>query len=311
MIRLICIGSLVLAFSIFTFGQYAPYVEAVKIDEFSKLGHCDLGARIDNLYINIMSARSERAGRDTKGVIVFYRSTKTLPSRIGTYPKAYLAMKDHIRFRSLDPLMVEFIDGGYEAEVRFELYILPTGAQQPTPSKSLPKPTVPSGKTFLWGASRVDYEFGHLEKKQIIIDRYLITEAEDAEYYPESVSEGLHTVITDADVDEKNDWLESSFAERLSKEADETGVVIYYFDDRWFDGEKVRAEVERGIRVMLDEAGLKSNRIQIINGGFGTGVNVKFWIKGRNTNSPVPKPEARPDVEGEYSEPNYGYGEIG
>lgn len=306
--------------SSFALGQYGEMPQSRLIDEFGRLGECDRGARLDNLFITLHQTDKSLDPRGSQGVIIFYRSASDLPGTAGTDPVLVRSMKMYLRFRNFDPNAVRFVDGGYREKEVFELWVVPPGAVPPEARDTIPVPLIPADRPFLWDKSRVDSAFGLLEKRQVILDHYLIADQDDAGFdeetrEPEQTDEDFYDdgsmvyFQSEQVSDEERDrWIKSSFGEYLKGNSDLSGVMIYYLDDRWFDLQKVATEIERGKKLLSDETNIDETRIQVIFGGYGHGVKAEFWLMKKGMNLPVATPEERPAKE---EEPNYGYGEIG
>jgi len=99
---------------------------ATKFDEFGQIGHCDLGARLDNFAILVQSNRGSQAN------VVVYGPDGEGPGT-GRY---YLELiQDYfINMRGMNPSRVKTIYAGRNAnptEPVIQLWIVPTGAASP------------------------------------------------------------------------------------------------------------------------------------------------------------------------------------
>src|SRR5215510_6655767 len=103
---------------------------AIRFDEFGRVGHCDLGARLDNFAIQLQNTPSAR------GAIVVYGPDGEGP-RTGRQVSAML--KDYlVNARGLAPDRIETVYGGRNSDLReskVELWVVPQGARLPKPQK--------------------------------------------------------------------------------------------------------------------------------------------------------------------------------
>lgn len=104
--------------------------KAVKFDEFGKVGHCDVGARIDNFAIALRDTPTVR------GAIVVYGPEGEGP-RTG---RQFLEMiQDYlVNSRGIVPDRFETIYGGRNSdlhEAKTEFWLIPQGARLPKPRK--------------------------------------------------------------------------------------------------------------------------------------------------------------------------------
>lgn len=100
-----------------------PPINPQKIDEFGALQNDDLKQRLDNYFIRLNNEPS--AG----GTIINYGTAKQKAARMKAIDAA-------IKFRNFDRSRLTFVDGGDGGgEVKTELWLVPPGANQPTPSE--------------------------------------------------------------------------------------------------------------------------------------------------------------------------------
>lgn len=103
---------------------------ASKFDEFGKIGHCNLGARLDNFTIQIQNTPGSQAN------IIAYGPDGEGPA---TGKHILELIKDYlINSRGLRPSRVKTIYGGRNTDLTepvIELWIVPKGASSPEPQK--------------------------------------------------------------------------------------------------------------------------------------------------------------------------------
>ena len=103
---------------------------ATRFDEFGQIGHCDLGARLDNFAIQVQNTPDSQAN------IISYGPEGEGP---GTGRYSLEIVKDYlVNTRGLGPNRVKTIYGGRNTDLTqpaIELWIVPTGAASPEPQK--------------------------------------------------------------------------------------------------------------------------------------------------------------------------------
>lgn len=103
---------------------------AQRFDQFGKVGHCDLGARLDNFAIQLMNTPGSQAN------IIAYGPDGEGP---GTGKYFLDLIKDYfVNVRGFKPGRVKTIYGGRNADLTqpvIELWIVPKGAASPEPQK--------------------------------------------------------------------------------------------------------------------------------------------------------------------------------
>ena len=103
---------------------------AKRFDHFGKVGHCDLGARLDNFAIQLMQTPA------TQGNIISYGPEGEGP---GTGRYSLELIKDYlVNQRGLNPKRVKTIYGGRNTDLTqplIELWVVPKGAASPEPQK--------------------------------------------------------------------------------------------------------------------------------------------------------------------------------
>lgn len=107
----------------------APLVQSRKFDEFPSITFDDDKARLDNLAIELQNAPAAR------GYIIVYGGSRSRPGqadRLGERARSYLTAR-----RGIDAGRLTVVNGGYRDTDYFELYIVPQGAQLPTPAPTV------------------------------------------------------------------------------------------------------------------------------------------------------------------------------
>lgn len=103
---------------------------AVRFDEFGQVGHCDLGARMDNFAISLQNTPGARAA------MIVYGPDGDGPR---TGRKVLEMLKDYlVNFRGIAANQIETIYGGRNSDLhqsKAELWLVPQGAPLPRPQK--------------------------------------------------------------------------------------------------------------------------------------------------------------------------------
>src|SRR5687768_11742845 len=106
----------------------APQVQtgAVKFDEFGRVGHCDVTARLDNLAIQVQQIPAAEA------YLIAYAPAGR-GERLLELTKDYL-----VNTRGFAPDRIKTIYGGRNIDLtqpKIQLWVVPKGAQPPEPEK--------------------------------------------------------------------------------------------------------------------------------------------------------------------------------
>ena len=289
------------AFSVVIFAQndYQPSdlnqtiqsEKSEKIDEFGKIGECDLGARLDHLLIKLQNKT------DATGYIIFYQGKDVLPAEYETNLDERRA-RNYITFRNQDPSRLTFIDGGFREEVSTELWLVPNGAEPPMPTDTIPTPTIPTDKTFLYDKKNLwGGEVGDLLDEYILPSVKAQKEAEQMAYEQENpteeiIEEAAAEPETPA-VEEQDEieqptpeeieearfyWANEKFGELIKNQKDSRGVIIFYADDAYYDVGKLQNHIEEGKRRIAEASKISPDKIQVVFGGYRTEIEAEFWI---------------------------------
>lgn len=262
--------------------------EAVIIDEFGPLGHCDMGARLDNFLVTLMEQPN------AKGYIIFYEGKDALPSRIEKSFGEILYM-NYIRTRSFDLSRITLITS-YRDEMATELWIVPENAAPPQPRDYIPKPEISLDKTLLYDRSALDlYDDLDLllpHKKAELEEPFKGDEEISEETTVEPISQ--ETKLTAEELEDlKFHWTSKEFGEFLEKNKKMQGVIMFYADDQEFDVNKVTSRLEEGKRRIAKAANIAPERMQIIFGGYKSYVQIEFWAVPEKGKFPEAQPEER------------------
>ncbi|MCA1634238.1 MAG: hypothetical protein LC802_11235, partial [Acidobacteria bacterium] len=120
-----------------------------KFDEYGKIGHCDLSARLDNFAITLQNQPN------TKGYLMIYLGEKDLPAR---RPGILARAADYlVNSRGVDPDRLQVVSAGYRKEQTTELWLVAEGDDAPTPTDTIEVSRVP-GTAYQWDERGFDVE---------------------------------------------------------------------------------------------------------------------------------------------------------
>jgi hypothetical protein len=114
----ILIPAIVLIVAGITFAQSEP--KAIKFAEFGPISQRGVKAKMDSFFDEI------RKGPLAQGYIITYGSPKAVSAR-------RKQITNSIMMSMPEDLRLTFIDGGFEKAVRTVIWIVPAGAEPPTP----------------------------------------------------------------------------------------------------------------------------------------------------------------------------------
>ena len=284
-------------FSLVAFGQTQEKPKAILQDVIvGRMGDCDLGSRLDSLQMGIID------NPNSSPVIITYQSVNALPANYDSYSLLW-TVKTKIKFRQFDESKFKVLFGGFRSELETEFWFVPQGADEPQPTQTLPKPVIPTDKTFLYDKSSFGYEcfdcgglfelLSHSAQKEWLKDEKEAEEenkkhgieTDDTKYEPTFTKEEIE--------DMKFDWTKSKFGEVLKTQKDSIGTIIFYGDKKEYNIQAVRNHVEEAKRRIIKESQLQPNRIKIVYGGYMESLFAEFWVTPKGATLPKPKPEKR------------------
>ncbi|MBX3291262.1 MAG: hypothetical protein KF881_00035 [Acidobacteria bacterium] len=278
---------------------------AILIDAFGRVTDCDMGARMDNFFIQLHNNRA------SLGYVIFYQGADVLPAKMTDNVNRRLFLQ-YINFRRYDAQTVVMIDGGYRHSIWTEFWIVPPGADPPVPSKNVDPPTIPSDKTFLFDSSDFffnnDLEFLLDEVRERIQREEEEEEEEEAEEEEQQQNEsdndsGNTSEYDDDNVDEdfseevlepEYEWFSSNLKEFLIRNPRSDLHILYYADDLHYDIRKIEAHILAAVgEIGIDEPAFLG-RILVRFGGYRNGTKVEYWIVPIGSDPPIATPGDRP-----------------
>ena len=283
----------------------------IKVDEFGRVGECDLGARIDNFFITLNENPS------ATGYIIFYQEKDVLPAEYDSN-QMEKRIRNYLSFRRFDSARIIFIRGGFRDELATELYLIPNGANAPEPTDTIPPPTTPKNKTFLYDNNLIYSDYYNfldefiLPSVQAKIDEENRLAEEEAKADELNSAEAIETESqttkenfeiekpTPEEIEEaKFSWVNEKFADVIKNQKGAKGVIIFYADDAYYDVGRLQNLIEEGKRKIVEAGKISTEKIQVVYGGYRDTVQAEFWIVPKKGESPTPRPEERPIEETE------------
>jgi hypothetical protein len=291
------------------------------IDEFGRLGHCDMTSRFDNFFQQLSQ------NPVSVGYVIVYQGTDVLPASYDS-PGMGRMFVNHMYFRNFDSSRVVVINGGFRTEAGAELWIVHPGGEEPAPKDTVPAPVMPEGETFLFdkgyfysdemSSSLEDFELpsfkarraaeeaawageneaenpGDEEASETPADVEEPTEEDpepDASAEPEE--EYVDTRTPEEIEEERFSFISDKFGKLLAKRIDSTGVIILYADDQTYDIGRLMSFVEEGKVRLCKLTGIDPVRVSIRFGGYRDSPEVDHWIVPPSGKGPVATPAERP-----------------
>ncbi len=226
---------------------HSPDSPPRKFDEFGKLRHCDLTARLDNLAIQIQYQPSASAA-----IIAYgpkgngYGSGKNSLARI----KDYL-----VNSRGIEPNKIITIYGGGNVDLnepRIQLWVIPKGAPLPEPEK----------------------QETNLETFQGLLVQESTGDDFGMEFYAE---DGMGAGIPGS--------TDASFAELLSVQKKAIGYIVVHSGDdlspgAWRNVAQQQVEAFKSLKV-------DTSRLKIIHGGRQQKTTLQLWVLPKDAAPPI------------------------
>ena len=278
---------------------------ARKFDEFLELhGECDLGARLDNLAIQLQAEPESRA------FIIVYNGKYDVPASVASYRQHIVSYL--VNSRGIDAERLAILEGGYRQVLTTELWIAPKGAPAPEPTDTI------NAKQDLDKAFKFDEEQIYLPdnspqfEEPVVEEAGTIEAAEAATIAEEAVAEQPveaqeeTTTAAQAHSEESVDatteepeneeelavwWASQDYARALEMEAKARGLIIFYADRGQADFSRVKDVVERARTRLVGKYGVKAERLTLLFGGYRQSSEVELWLVPANAALPLPTPD--------------------
>lgn len=302
--------------SLFICGQTADEVilgsdtkNAIKIDEFGLVNDCDAGTRVDNLLARLQNEPG------ATGYIITYQGKDVLPADYESSRREKF-IRNQILFRSYDASRIVFIRGGFREKLSTEMWIVPNGADAPSPSDTVPAPVAPKNKTFLYDVNSLQAEDSYfflddfilpsvkaqMEEENRLVEEQLKVEesnSEQSSIQVETAEENFELPEQTPEEIEKAkfDWISEKFGALIKKRKDSHGVLIFYADNAYYDVDKLYTLFEEGAQKIAKTNKISVSKFQVVFGGYREMVEVEFWAVPKNGETPSPVAEERPVEE--------------
>ena len=289
----------------------------IKVDEFGAVGECDLGARIQNFFIELNNNTS------ATGYIIIYQGKDILPAEYDSN-RMERRIKDNIRFLRLDASRIVIVSGGFRDELATELHLVPDGAEAPVPTGTIPAPTIPKNKSFLYDNKTIYGGYYDYYDNYNFLDEFILASvqakldeenrlAEEAAKSEELNSEvpaetEVEAVEENSEIEKptaeeieeaKFSWMNKKFADVIKNQKGTKGVIIFYADNEYYDVGKLQSLIEEGKQKIVEAKKVPAEKIEIVYGGYREIVETEFWIVPKEGENPTPTPKERPIEEPE------------
>jgi hypothetical protein len=283
-LTLILFGSVV-----FVQAQETP--KAIKVDEFPPLEECDSKLRWEFLLDELDKYPN------AKIYAIGYQKIDALPGDYGS-PLIFRSVENAFRFLRIDQSKVKLVFGGFRKKEGGELWIVPNGAEEPQPTDILPKPEIPTDRTFLFGKKylinyyleeQAPFEFllNSTQKEHLEMENE-IEEENKKDGITDSTSVETETLSKEEIEEAKFFWKPSNFGEFLKNQKDLTGIIIFYGDEEYYDIQAIHTHLVEGRERIAQESQISTDRIKIIYGGYRGRVEADFWVVPKAGQSPKP-----------------------
>jgi len=279
-----------------TTGPNEKKPHAQLIDDFGPVPECDRIARFDTFLLELHQNPS------LSGYVIFYNGRNVLPAyyESSVYEQLF---SNHVSFRGFDRKRITVVRGGFRDSVSTQLWVVPPGADPPTPVSSDPMPALPDDWAFKFDQQDltfvVDYEH------PFVLESVRQRELSRVELYlGEETEEFFETTETTADETGEDQfyWFSKEFGGYLSLRPELKGVIIFYADDATYDIAKWTNHIDAAISGFVQDGERITGRVDIIYGGYRSWPEAEFFIVPPGTAYPEPTPE-----ESEVESPDLDY----
>lgn len=207
------------------------------IDSFGEVMITDLKARLDDFALELQDAP------DAKGLVVVYAERHRFPGWAVRRAEASLDFLTH----KLGAARASLINGGLRGETRFELWLVPAGADEP--------PVKPFDLSLLMSGAKTPLPFDRFD----VVERGDTPLKEDDEYYPDAR------------------WLYDYLAEVLRADPGLRACVIAYTSRRGARAADRRIAASAKAAVVKSQA-VDVRRVVAIGGGRRRYKAVEVWL---------------------------------
>ncbi len=286
---------ILILFSSISLAQIQDKPKAVKLDDLVGIhGECDLGARLDNLRIELAN------DPNAKGFIITYQSVNALVFDLERSPMDRRILTQ-MAFGGIESERVAIIFGGYRKDITSEIWLVPKDAEPPKPTDTLPKPIIPTNSTFQFASrSIVSFEFDEPEEflsASTRKERDKIAKESEEEDRKNGVEpttyEDAYNFSKQELEEMKFSWAIDSFGEIIKNQTGSEGTIIFYGDSEYYNIRNVGKHIEQGKKIIAKNTNISPKQINVVYGGYRESLVADFWVIPSNGKSPNPTPEKR------------------
>jgi hypothetical protein len=223
--------------------------------------------------------------------VITYQRIDAFPADYDTSPMD-MAVERGLSWLRFDREKVRIIFGGFRQKMAAEFWIVPEGAEPPKPSDTLPKPAIPTDKTFIFAKRYLvppmadePLEFLSVSARKARIKWEKEFEEEYKKEFAHHTKEELEYL--------KFYWVVDSFGEMLKSREDSAGTIIFYADYQHYSIKNIRQIIEEGKIRIANETKILPARIKVLFGGYRPMPEAEFWVIPKNGKLPKATPEKK------------------
>ena len=97
----------------------------------------------------------------------------------------------------------------------------------------------------------------------------------------------------------KYSWAKKAFGDAVKANPTNTGVIVLYADENYYDAERLTRYVEEGRDRIAESSAIPGDRIQVVFGGYRAVPQVEIWVVPQGG----PMPEFKTDDRSKPAEP--------
>lgn len=277
-----------------------PITTVTKVDEFtSPLNECDMGLRVDILF-NIL-----KDSPNTKGYIISYNGADQLPVNYNSarnQARLQAEIIKNIKFRQYDESRIVFINGGFREKLINEVWIVPDGENPPELTNTIPKPNLPTDKTFLYNKEILVLPYHDIEPYEFLLPSIKAEVDKARKEFKAETGEEINDSNDDSGLTKKEleelkfFWASQSFGDVIKNQNDSRGMIIFYADSSRLNINKIKKHIEKGKLKISKEAKIPPSKIKIVYGGYRDIIQAELWIIPKNGIEPKPVSEAKEEL---------------
>jgi hypothetical protein len=248
---------------------------AILYDEVGAMARCDLESRFKRFFQTL------REKPDNQGYIINYGSAKTGESLIQHRERILTSL---VAFRNYDRSRITLLRGGFRLEEATELWLIPPGADNPAPSKTVPDPNVPSTDAVFYASKNLGAEAD--------LDEFVLESVKQSKTRDVGEDEEERSRLTQKGVEDESrfEWADVGIAVRIANIKGSTGMIFFYADEKRYDISKLRTFIGQGRELLVQNASIARSQLSIEFGGYRDYPEAEFWFVPANAESPRAQP---------------------